>query len=84
MVNYSEQGAERKAFKGFQEAYLPDQQVDATNLRMTESEGYHKVEDGWLGYRIAHKVLALVFDCPDRETAHVIINNIGLNAIKGQ
>ena len=61
-----------KLFERFREAYLPDQQVDATVDSKTEIEGYHEVEDGWLGYRIAEKVLALVFSCPDRESARII------------
>jgi Family of unknown function (DUF6599) len=84
VVKYAEAGGERKALELFQEAYLPDKQVDATNFQETEREGYHEVEDGWLGYGIADKLLALVFSCPDRETAQVIINGIQLKAIAGQ
>ena len=80
VVNYAKKGDERKALERFREAYLPDQPKDDKNLRNTENEGYFDVEDGWSGYKISDKLLALVFSCPDRETAGIILNGIQFNA----
>jgi hypothetical protein len=84
VVNYPEQGGARKALERFREAYLPDQHVDDSVDSNAQIEGYHNVEDGWVGYRIGRNVLVLVFSCPDRESARIIINGMQLSALAGE
>lgn len=48
----------------------------------TKSSNFFKVEDGWLGYKLYGECIALVFECPDQESARMIMNQIEFNVLK--
>jgi hypothetical protein len=40
------------------------------------------LEDGWLGYKLLNKYIAIVFECPDKETARKIIQKNGSDLLQ--
>ncbi len=75
-VKYSDPTRARHALDHFHSAYLPEHKRDFVSASMTEASDFFKIEDGWLGYKLYDKSLALVFECPDQQSAQVIINQI--------
>ena len=70
-VKYANQEDAREALHHFQEAYVPERAVSTT-----EDSNFSEIEDGWLGYRLIGRCIALVFESPDQESARVIINQV--------
>ncbi|MFC1835482.1 DUF6599 family protein [Thermodesulfobacteriota bacterium] len=75
-VGYATPNNARKALRHFHEAFLPEQQLDFVPDSSADVSGFFQVEDGWLGYRLHGRCLALVFGCPDRVSAETIVNHI--------
>jgi hypothetical protein len=78
-------GAERAAgaLKGFITAYLPDQGEREAAAAGKESQGFFRVEDGWLGFKTNDRFLALVFACPDLISAQKVMEQVGLDMSHG-
>jgi hypothetical protein len=64
------------ALKHFMEAYLPEHQAGGTQFSKSENTKFFKIEDGWLGYRLEGKCIALVFQCPDERCARDFLSQI--------
>lgn len=86
-VRYENPEKARQALDHFHKAYLPEHKLepekDFRAGSTAESSSFFKIEDGWLGYRLYEKCLALVFECPDRESARKIINQIQFKLLRG-
>ncbi|NIO04338.1 MAG: hypothetical protein GTN74_06895 [Proteobacteria bacterium] len=76
VVKYRDPARARHALEQFQEAYLPEHKKDFVSGSMAENPNFFKIEDGWLGYKLYDKRIALVFECPDQGSARMIINQI--------
>lgn len=75
-VKYSDPTRAQHALDHFHSAYLPDHKKDSVLGSTTESSSSFEIEDGWLGYKLYDKSIALVFECPDQESARTIVNQI--------
>lgn len=78
-IKYADAEQARQALMHFHKAYLSEAQEDTDR---TNAINFYKIEAGWVGYRQIDRCVALVFDCPDRETAKLILNRINLDLIK--
>lgn len=72
-VRYPDDDRALKALASFRDAYLPDKTRAAEPGRGREMMDSVQVEDGWVGYKLAGRHLALVFECPDRDSAREIL-----------
>ncbi len=68
LVRYADAGAARRALAHFQEAFLPEKQG------LSPVFGVTRIEEGFVGYSRRGVSLALVFDCPDAETARAFLD----------
>jgi len=75
-VKYANPTRAQHALDHFHKAYLPDHKKDSVLGSITESSSSFEIEDGWLGYKLYDKSIALVFECPDQESARTIVNQI--------
>jgi hypothetical protein len=75
-VKYANPTRAQHALDHFHKAYLPDHKKDSVSGSITESSSFFEIEDGWLGYKLYDKSIALVFECPDQESARTIVNQI--------
>jgi hypothetical protein len=81
-VKYPSPARARKALKTFHNAYLHEYQKQIDPGITRESINAFKIEDGWLGYALDGPCLTVVFECPNRESAKMIIKQISLNIPK--
>jgi hypothetical protein len=81
-VRYGDSGQARQALDQFHRAYLPEHEKDSVAASVNESQRFFKIEDGWLGYKLHGPCIALVFECPDENSARMIIEHIQFNSIK--
>jgi hypothetical protein len=65
LVRYPDARASRLALETFRTAYLPETQAGAS--------GSAKIEDGWAGFGLSGRALAVVFEAPGREAAASLI-----------
>jgi hypothetical protein len=65
LVRYPDPEVARNALARFREAYLPETRSDPS----AAISALARIEDGWAGYRMAGRGLAIVFEAPDREEA---------------
>jgi hypothetical protein len=65
LVRYADAAAARNALERFRAAYLPEAPPGEA--------GFAHIEDGWAGFRLSGRSLALVFEAPDREAAGSLI-----------
>ena len=75
-MKYKNHELARKALNHFHDAYLPEYKKKFTADSTTKGPRVFKVEDGWMAYRLFGKYIAMVFECPDRESAGTIINKL--------
>ncbi len=66
----------------FHDAYLPEHKKDTSGGSSLTRSSYFKIEDGWIGYRLGGKHLAVVFGCPDRKSARMFMEHVALNTLK--
>ncbi|MFZ2053302.1 MAG: DUF6599 family protein [Candidatus Aminicenantales bacterium] len=71
LIQYPQAQAAGKAFAHFLRVYLPDR-----TSASTETQNFFSVEDGWLAYKLTGRRAAFVFECPDRETAAAVIDQL--------
>jgi hypothetical protein len=76
MMNYVGLGQAQKAFAKFHEAYLPEHLSPELSGSSKEVINVFRVEDGWLAYKLKKNNLALIFECPDQDTARAIVDQI--------
>jgi hypothetical protein len=65
----------------FHDAYLPEHKKEFTTDSPAKSLSLFKIEDGWVGYKLLGKYIAIVFECPDQESARVIIQKNEANLV---
>ncbi|UCE56243.1 MAG: hypothetical protein JSV31_12615 [Desulfobacterales bacterium] len=79
-VKYATPERAQKALDNFHNAYLHEHQKGFNPGVTKKHMNSFSVEDGWLGYALNETCLAVVFECPNRESAHMIIKHISCNA----
>jgi len=75
LMKYENHERARKALDHFHDAYLPEHKKGFTSDSDNSGPSLFKLEDGWLGYELIGKYVAIVFECPDRKSAGTIIEN---------
>ena len=78
LVQYENLDRARQALNHFHDAYLPELKKEIT----ADSASLFKLEDGWLAYRLLGKYIAIVFECPDPESARAILQKNESNLLK--
>ena len=73
LVKYENLERTRKALNHFHDAYLPEYRKEIAADSAANSPNLFKSEDGWMAYKLLGKYIAIVFECPDQESARVII-----------
>ena len=81
-VRYGDSGQAQQALDNFHQAYLPENEKNFALGSVPKSQSFFKIEDGWLGYKVYGPCIALVFECPDENSARMIIEHIQFNLIK--
>lgn len=79
VINYPDHQQALMALNGFVEAYLTDRKRENQPELKNENKQFYQIEDGWMGYQLQNRYLALVFECPDLESAREIMNGVNLN-----
>jgi hypothetical protein len=80
-VKYGSPEHARKALDDFHSAYL-DEHPKGSDPGITNKQmNFFNIEDGWLAYALDGAYLSVVFECPNRETAELIIKHISSGAI---
>jgi hypothetical protein len=82
LVKHENRVRARKALNHFHDAYLPEHKKEFTADSPAKSLSLFKIEDGWVGYKLLGKYIAIVFECPDQESARVIIQKNESNLLK--
>jgi hypothetical protein len=73
VVKYKNHERARKALHRFHDIYLPEYKKEFAADSATMNPNLFKLEDGWLAYTLFSKYIAIVFECPDQESAKIII-----------
>jgi hypothetical protein len=81
-VKYATPKKAQKALDDFHNAYLQEHQKGVDPGITEKYTNFFKIEDGWLGYTLNGAYLGLVFECPNRESAQMIMNYISRNTEK--
>ena len=82
LVQYEKPERARQALNRFHDAYLPEVKKKITADTAADSPSLFKLEDGWLAYKRLGKYIAIVFECPDPESASVILQKNESNILK--
>jgi hypothetical protein len=82
LVQYENPERARQALNHFHAAYLPEFKKKITADTAADSPSLFKLEDGWLAYKLLGKYIAIVFECPDPESAQAIIQKNESNLLK--
>lgn len=80
-IKYSTPKQAEKALKNFLKIYLPEHKVKYKSRIKTERLNFFNIEDGWLGYILKGINLAIIFECPSRDVAEMVIKHISKNTI---
>jgi hypothetical protein len=75
-VKYAAPEKASRALDLFRQSYIPESAATGAKVGTSDEPAFFHVEDGWLGYRLKRENLALVFKCPDEESARVLITGI--------
>jgi len=81
-VKYSTPEKASRALDLFRKSYIPESARVGTKTGANENSAFFKIEDGWLGYKLNHDSLALVFKSPDEKSAQAMINGLCLDRLK--
>ena len=73
-VRYPDKDSARKALAHFEQIYLPEKHKSAPKSP-AGGGSFYEIEDGWIGYARSGRGLALVFECPDRDSAAQFIKD---------
>jgi len=82
LVQYENPERARQALNRFHDAYLPEYKKIITADTDADNQSLLKLEDGWLAYKLLGKYIAIVFECPDPESAKVILKKNESNLLK--
>ena len=75
-VKYATPERAQKALDEFHSAYLEDHPKGLEPGNTKKQMNSFKIEDGWVGYALDGTGLSIVFECPNRDTAELIIKHI--------
>ena len=78
-MKYAAPKKAQKALDDFHNAYLHEHQKGVDPGVTEKYTNFFNIEDGWLGYTLNRAYLGLVFECPNRESAQMMINHISRN-----
>jgi len=73
-IKYSSPERAKNALAHFHQSYLPDYPLEKRSISSRDLTNTFPIEDGWLGYKLFQNILTVVFECPDKEIAGIIIN----------
>ena len=76
LVRYPDPDRAGKALLHFHRIYLPDHTFQKESASSEVTANVYTVEDGWLGYRLQNTTITFIFECPDRETARAIMDQL--------
>jgi len=82
LVKYENRVRARKALNHFHDTYLPEYKEEIAADLAANSSSFFKIEDSWLAYKLLGKYIAIVFECPDQESARAIIQKNESNLLK--
>ena len=68
LLRYRDNPSAKDAIAHFENIYLPEKHLTAAESS-SKSPQFCEIEDGWLGYAWQGRCVALVFECPRRESA---------------
>ncbi len=74
VIKYPDHKRASTALTDFSNAYLPDRNKEINPEKGREIQDFFHIEDGWLGYKLVNRYLALVFECPDPESAREVLS----------
>jgi hypothetical protein len=75
-VKYATPERAQKALTDFHSTYLEDHPKGLEPGNTKKQMNSFKIEDGWVGYALDGTGLSIVFECPNRDTAELIIKHI--------
>jgi hypothetical protein len=76
LVRYPTADVARRALAHFRAAYAPE-----TVARAEEKRGAIRVEEGWAGWRLMGRGLALVLAAPDEKACVSLLDSVGMEAL---
>ena len=82
LVKYENPERAHQALNRFHDAYLPGHKKEIKAETATDSPSLFKLEDGWIGYKLIGKHIAIVFESPDPESARTILQKNESNLLK--
>jgi hypothetical protein len=80
-VKYATLDNARQALNHFHSSYLPEHKYGLETKSKTKHTNLFNIEDGWLGYKLDGMHLTIIFECPDRESARMIMKSISTDVI---
>ena len=75
VVKYTSVEKAEQGRQSFHSGYLVDHQKPESDGQGSYT-GIYEIEDGWVGYRQQGLCLAVVFQCPDQETAALFLDQL--------
>ena len=75
-IKYATADKAQQALDLFHSNYLPDHKKGPVATDKATHIDTFNIEDGWLGYKLDGKCIAIIFECPDKKTAQMIMENI--------
>lgn len=76
IVEYPDSGRARNALDHFYRIYLPEHPSPLESNLSEETRRFYAIEDGWLGIGLKKTILVLALECPDQETARIVVGEI--------
>ena len=81
VIRYPDHRQAAAALDGFVRAYLPEMKNRPDpDMNRQSQEDFFQVEDGWLGYRLLNRWMALAFGCPDQKSGREILKQVDLQS----
>jgi len=82
LVQYENSERAHQTLSRFHDVYLPEYKKKIAADTTADSPSLFKLEDGWLAYKLLGKHIAIVFECPDPESARAILQKNESNVLK--
>ncbi|MFB3786281.1 MAG: DUF6599 family protein [bacterium] len=76
LIRYPDSESARKALRRFMEAYLPEHAAEQPGNLSDEFQCVYNIEDGWLAGAVRHNRAAILFECPDQQTAQSMLQHV--------
>jgi hypothetical protein len=80
-IKYATPEKAQNALDDFHNAYLHEHPKGVVPSATETHAEFFRIEDGWLGYALNGAYLGIVFECPNRESAQSMLNQIAHNAM---